>query len=69
MLGYIRIYKTKISLPLTIPRGKYDYLCPHCEKVYKTPLAIKELVLVKHEGTATQKPKWLENFLVTVAKT
>jgi hypothetical protein len=49
------MYKTKISFPLTSSRGKYDYQCPQCEKVYKTPLAIKELILVKHEGTATQK--------------
>ena len=29
--------------------------CPHCEKVFKTPQAMKEHVVVKHEGTATQK--------------
>ena len=52
-MTYIIMYKTKISFPLTSSRGRYDYLFPHCEKVYKTPLAIKELILVKHEGTAT----------------
>ena len=38
------MYKTKNSFPLTSSRGKYDYQCPQCEKVYKTLLAIKELV-------------------------
>ena len=52
---YVCMNKTTISFPLPSSRGKYDYLRPHCEKVYKTPLAIKELVLVKHERTATQK--------------
>ena len=38
--------KRKIWLPMSTL---------HCEKVYKTPSTIKKPILVKNEGTATQK--------------
>jgi len=52
--AHIQNVHNKEFMPIDESKRK-TWHCPHCEKVFKTPQAMKEHVVVKHDGTATQK--------------